>query len=234
MATIDVGARERAQTGIDTSKTKRKMTLEEFKQLPEGPPYYEFEDGELIPLHKETINGETILVSPKNRHQLLLFRLAALTDSFVMQNNLGTISMEVDLYLPDERVFIPDLIYLSAANHHLLKPEDDRIHGVPDLVVEIVSENVYRDEVRKFKVYKANGVPWYWTINAETLIIKENHFLPDGTTQLTMTDIFEEFKPQLFPGLALNLAALMGEELPAELSDASAAEMAAGNEPSSV
>ena len=37
------------------------MTLEEFRALPEGPPYYEFEEGELIPMTSPTPEHQDIL-----------------------------------------------------------------------------------------------------------------------------------------------------------------------------
>ena len=46
------------------------------------------------------------------------------------------------------------------------------------------------------------------------LTIEEYHFQPDGTTQVNVIDAGEDFQPSLFPGLTINLAALMGE-LPA-------------------
>ena len=37
-----------------TSTDMKPMTLEEFRALPEGPPYYEFEEGELVPVTSPT------------------------------------------------------------------------------------------------------------------------------------------------------------------------------------
>ena len=34
----------------ETQPVSQQMTLEEFRQIPEGPPYYEFEEGEIIPM----------------------------------------------------------------------------------------------------------------------------------------------------------------------------------------
>ncbi len=39
---------------LPLSSKQRKMSLEEFYALSEGPPYYEFEDGELIAMNRPT------------------------------------------------------------------------------------------------------------------------------------------------------------------------------------
>src|SRR5206468_7332853 len=41
-------------TTIDTPVSRRLITLEEYKSLPEGPPKFEFEKGELIPMTQAT------------------------------------------------------------------------------------------------------------------------------------------------------------------------------------
>src|SRR5688572_12596805 len=105
-----------------------KMTLEEFSQLPEGPPYFEFENGELIPM-----------VSPKSNHQDIMGTLYWTLRSHARKRKVGRAFMFVDLYLPDGRVFIPDITFLSNENAHMHDPADRKVHGAPDLVVEATS-----------------------------------------------------------------------------------------------
>ena len=40
---------------------RKRMTLEEFRALPEGPPYYQYEEGELILVALPTPEREDIL-----------------------------------------------------------------------------------------------------------------------------------------------------------------------------
>lgn len=189
---------------------QKRITLAEFVAMGEGPPYYEFEDGLLIPRNGE----ENPMSSPKNRHQLLLALLYVFLYQFVFKNKLGEISMELDVFLPDGTLYIPDITFITATGSAMLDPADDKIHGAPELVVEILSNNVRRDRVHKRNVYQRNGIRWYWIIDPNTLILEEFQFLPDGTTLSTVKDTGEDFQPAVFPGLTLNLAALMGE-LPA-------------------
>ncbi|HEX9868818.1 MAG TPA: Uma2 family endonuclease, partial [Candidatus Tectomicrobia bacterium] len=70
----------------------QRMTLEDLRALPEGPPYYEYEEGELI-----------LVASPTPEHQDIVGELSHLLRQFVRQHQLGRVVMEVDVYLPDGR-----------------------------------------------------------------------------------------------------------------------------------
>ena len=177
----------------------KRITLEEFEALPEGPPYYEFEEGEVI-----------LAASPTPEHQDIIIELAYALRQFVRQHQLGRVFMDVDVYLPDGRVYVPDLSFLSADHLHLLRPTDRKVHGSPDLVAEVTSRVPGRDRVHKFRVYYDNAVPWYWIIDSETLAIEEYHLTPQGYLRTASVAAGEEFCPQLFAGFALNLTALLG------------------------
>jgi Uma2 family endonuclease len=181
-----------------TVSTQR-MTLEQFRALPEGPPYFEFEEGELIPMP-----------SPTFEHQDIVMRLGNRLWEFVRQEKLGRVFMGVDVYLPDGRCFIPDLSFLAADRLHLVSAIDRKIDGSPDLVVEVASSQPERDREHKFAVYYNNGVPWYWIVDQETLAIEEYHATPQGYQLTARVAAGEEFGPQLFAGLRLDLAALVG------------------------
>ena len=62
----------------------------------------------------------------------------------------------------------------------------------------------------KFVGYAQNGVPWYWIIDQESLTIEEYHATPDGYLRTASIASGEEFRPQLFPELTINLAVLVG------------------------
>src|SRR5438309_7440439 len=128
----------------------QRMTLEEFKALPEGPPNFEFEEGEVIPVP-----------SPTFRHQAIVMKLGNLMLEWGEKRKLGTVAMSVDVYLPDGRCFVPDLQFISSDHSNLIDPEDQKVHGVPDLAVEVASSEPDRDRVHKLRVYYENGVPWY-------------------------------------------------------------------------
>ena len=187
---------------------QKRITLEEFIAMGEGPPYYEFEDGLLIPRHGE----EDPMTSPRTRHQRLMALLYVFIYQFVIQRNLGDVVMEVDVYFPTGKMYIPDITFLAAGGGARIDPADDKVHGVPELVIEILSANQGRDRVHKQRVYRRNGVQWYWIIDSNTLILEELHFQPDQPVTINTIGKGEDFQPAIFPGLTINLAALMGEQ----------------------
>ena len=144
----------------------QRLTLEEFQKLPEGPPYYEFEEGELI-----------LMSSPTLEHQDIVGLLFAFLHAFLRKTKLGRIVMELDVYLPDGRVYIPDLAFVAQDKISMISPIDQKIHGVPTMVAEIVSNDAARDRIRKFQVYFENGVTWYWLVT-QSLEIEEYHRMP--------------------------------------------------------
>ncbi len=191
---------------------QKRITLEEFIAMGEGPPYYEFEDGLLIPRNDE----ENPMVSPKSRHQRLMYRLTHPIDDYLISNPIGEVVMDVDVYLPDGKMYIPDITFLAANGGARIDPADDKVHGVPELVDEILSTNQGRDRVHKQRVYRRNGVTWYWIIDPNTLILEELHFQPDQPVTINTIGKGEDFQPAIFPGLTINLAKLMGEKTVSE------------------
>jgi Uma2 family endonuclease len=178
-----------------------KMTLEEFRALPEGPPDYEFEKGEVIPLPR-----------PHGQHQDILAELLGALRSHVKRHRLGRVWPEIDVELPNERSYVPDLCYLSRERQGAYSEEDGKIHGAPDLVVEIVSRSsASRDRLRKMTGYFEAGVPWYWLVDSHDLGIEEYRATPQGYLRTASVEAGDTFRPGLFPGLEINLQALLEE-----------------------
>ena len=187
--------------------TRQRMTLEEFFAIPEGPPYYEFEEGELIPT-----------VKPHGRHQEVAAALIAELRPHIMKAKLGRLWPEIEVRLPGHtRVYAPDLVFLAA--HHLdrYSDADGRIHGAPDLAVEILSPGTERrDRTTKLRAYQQAGVAWYWLVRPGDLWIEEYRLTPEGYVLAQAAPPGESFSPGLFPGLSIDLAALMGETVKTE------------------
>ena len=178
---------------------QRLWTQEEYWRLPEGPPYYELEDGELIEM-----------VRPRGRHQLIIGRLFGAIDSYLAKERLGSVWPEVAVYLSPRHVYIPDLSFLLTDNLGRFA-DDVAIAGPPDLVVEVISPSTAsRDKAHKLRVYYAAGVPWYWLVEAESLLVTEYRYTPDGYLVNQIVSPDDVFNPALFPGLALPLAELVG------------------------
>lgn len=178
----------------------QRLTLEAYKALPEGPPYYEFEEGLLIPRSSPTID-----------HQDIIDELTVILRPHIREKRLGRLFTNVDVYLPDGRVYIPDIGFLSTARQNFVNPVDRKIHGAPDLVIEVTSSDESRDRIHKFRIYHSNGVEWYWLITQETLAIEEYRWTPEGYLLVSGTVAGEVFRPQLFFGLTIDLQTLLSQ-----------------------
>lgn len=187
----------------------RPATLEDFERLPIAPPYHEFEEGEIL-----------LMASPIPEHQDIVREAGSVAFQYVRKNNLGRVFTEVDVYLPDGRVYVPDICYLTTEHLNYVSPINRKIYGAPDLCVEVVSQDEGRDRVKKFKVYLGNGVLWYWLIDPITLIIEEYRLTGDGYLRTASVAAGEAFAPGVFPGLEINLAELLGVTPPANEEDA--------------
>jgi Uma2 family endonuclease len=176
-------------------------TREAYRALPEDYPHYEWEDGELVEMPR-----------PRLRHQEVIGQIYAALMSFLRANPLGKVWPEIEVDLTETETYIPDLTFLEAG--HFDRIEDGlRIVGAPDLVVEVLSPaTAVRDRSTKLSAYQHAGVPWYWLVEADTLLISEYKNTPDGYLLTASVPPSQTFTPNLFPGFSLNLAALMGEQ----------------------
>lgn len=184
---------------------KKRWTQVEFHELPEGPPYYELEDGELIEMAR-----------PELRHQKVVTKLLLALSPYVEQNKLGEVWPEVEVDITPTNIYVPDLCFLAADHLHQIE-DGKRIVGPPDLVVELLSPSTAaRDLATKLQTYQQAGVPWYWIVVTDLLVIQEYQNTPEGYLLSQGIAPGEVFSPRLFPGLSFNLAEMMGEEVKRE------------------
>ena len=184
---------------METKSSRAKMSLGEFQALPEGPPYYEFEDGEVI-----------FMTSPHGQHQDVMVCLSFFLRTYVGEHRLGRVWAEIDVELTESKTYIPDIVYLSTEHIDRYHESDGKIHGLPNLVVEILSpSSISRDRVEKFNRYFDAGVPWYWIVDPDTLIVEEYHDEGKGYLRTEDAAADEIFRPSAFPGLELNLKELL-------------------------
>lgn len=96
--------------------------------------------------------------------------------SHVKTQKLGEVFFApIDVFLDDESVPVPDLVFVSNANKHLIT--NDGIMGAPDLVVEIISpSSIKRDRVQKLKLYKRFSIGEYWLIDPANESIEIYHY----------------------------------------------------------
>jgi Uma2 family endonuclease len=159
----------------------------------------------------EIIDGEHFASSTPNRsHQLALIHLVALLHPFVGQHQLGEVFLSpFDVLFSDFDVVQPDLVFVAKANAEIVT--EDNVQGVPDLVVEILSESTRKyDLVTKRKLYERFGVPEFWVVDPllETVAVYRH----DGSVLAKVAELSAEADEQLdsprLPGLSVSLASL--------------------------
>jgi Uma2 family endonuclease len=130
--------------------------MEVYKMLPEGTL-------------AELINGVIYMSpSPVRPHQRIVTMLSARMALFVEDNTLGEVYVApFDVYLDEHSNAVqPDIVFVSKENLSIV---EGHIHGIPDLVVEVLSEgNKSHDVVKKKELYQRFGIKEYWIIDPET------------------------------------------------------------------
>lgn len=86
---------------------------------------------------------------------------------FVKEQKAGSVIFPMhDIYLDSQNIFQPDISFFSTKHlHHL---HESGTHGVPDLIVEILSSETARYDLNEKKnAYERFDVTEYWIINPE-------------------------------------------------------------------
>jgi Uma2 family endonuclease len=127
-----------------------KVTREEYLDLEDDGFKYDMIDGVL---HMSP--------SPFFKHSDAFSEMITQFRNYFHSQSAGSALGEIDVYLPDgEDVLRPDITVILKDNYGIIK---GHIHGVPDIVVEILSDSTYkRDLGVKADRYLSNGVKEYW------------------------------------------------------------------------
>lgn len=112
----------------------------------------------------ELLDGEIVLApSPSPEHQDCVFTLGLLLRSWARANPPAYVGLSpLDVRLSEGRIVQPDLfVFLHG------RPTGPRelIRGVPDLVVEVMSDRKGYDRLTKRLIYAEAGVMEYWVID---------------------------------------------------------------------
>jgi len=145
---------------LDLFPTQGKWTEEAYFSLPETNRIIELSRGRLI-----------ITPSPTTEHQEISSRLHLLIGNFVLSNNLGKVCYSpLDVRLWPGTIRQPDIVFMSNEHKDRIA---ERYWGVPDLVMEILSESTEKqDRTEKFYEYGKAGVLEYWIVDPSAQTIE--------------------------------------------------------------
>ncbi len=159
------------------TRTEPLMTVADLEAMPENGNRYEVIEGELF-----------VSCAPSLTHQQVSMNIAFLIRSYLETNPIGLVFATPGLILTELSGVIPDIVFFR----HERKEEIvscERLVGVPDIVVEILSlgaENVRRDRVAKRQLYARHSVPEYWMADPEKRAV-EVYRLQSGSLELVKT-----------------------------------------------
>ncbi len=142
-----------------------KMTLAEYRALgPVDEGVWELADGVLYEMPPPTYD-----------HQNLIDYLVRMINNFLDNTNplMGLAVSGIGVALTERRAPTPDMVYVRAERAHLI--QGSFVEGLPDLVVEVMSQDRRRDLVMKRGWYAEAGVLEYWIIDPvnDTITILE-------------------------------------------------------------
>ena len=135
--------------------TRTRLTYQEYLKEPETMLRCEIVDGEVI-----------MSAAPNIYHQRTIRRTFRPLDHFVADHGLGEIffaPVDVIVRMEPLRVRQPDLLFISNERATII--QEDRVHGGPDLVVEILSPSNSRADVEsKLSDYARIAVRECWLV----------------------------------------------------------------------
>jgi len=173
--------------------------------LPAGLGPYRRPDYEKLPAEPrcELLFGRFhVSPSPSVLHQIVLGLLFGALNRIAEAAGSLALFAPLDVTLADHSIVQPDLIYLSPTRRTVVQ---DRLEGVPDLLVEILSPGTARrDRGEKLALYLASGVREYWIVDPverqiEFFVERNGHFavvLPTGSA----------YRSDVLPEVHLDLA----------------------------
>jgi Uma2 family endonuclease len=125
-------------------------------------------------VRRELIDGFIKLMTPapSRKHQEISFNLSGLLRNYLIHTHCKAYHAPSDVRLPADKiqkddkqihtVVQPDLYIVCD----LSKLDDRGCLGAPDLIIEIVSANNSKRDIRdKFDLYQEHGVREYWIVN---------------------------------------------------------------------
>ena len=129
-------------------------TWDDYVKLPDDGRRYEIIGGELF-----------VTAAPVFGHQYTVGRLYRLLDDWAAAHAGGVVSLApVDVVLAPDTVVQPDLLWISEPR--IQEIIGDRVTGIPDLLVEILSPSTARrDRLKKSEIYAHFGAAEYWLVD---------------------------------------------------------------------
>jgi Uma2 family endonuclease len=160
----------------------------------------------------EIIDGELIVSKqPHLEHQAVNTVIGSALHVWSRQTRLGRAFVVPGLILAAEHDVVPDVVWASHERLAQIYGPDGKLHGAPELTVEILSYgggNEQRDRELKLKLYSRIGVEEYWIADWRARTVEV--YRRDGGELRLVTTLSgdDTLTSPLLPGFALPLGDL--------------------------
>jgi Uma2 family endonuclease len=151
------------------------------------------------------------MTSPKYVHQNVLGRLYVAFYSSCAQDGVILLA-PMDVHFDEENILQPDILYIRKENKGIIR--DGYVFGVPDLVVEILSDSTARnDKTIKKATYERFGVQEYWLVDPVYRLV-DQFVLLEGEYRLLATWTEDDrINASAVPCLAIELSSIFEKEV---------------------
>lgn len=177
----------------------RKHTVHDYLMTPDGPPWYELIDGQLIEEPSPTTDHQDI--SRELAGSLWVWNRKAKAGQFWFAPS--------DVVLSEHDVLQPDLYFIQKSRLAIVR--DGRTYGPPDLVVEILSPaNARLNRLQKKAIYARHGVKEMWMIDPPGRIVHVYRFERDAGRPARTFGAGDILASPLLPGFSVPVGELFG------------------------
>ena len=171
-----------------------KLTYEQYLNDPYTFSRFDIVDGEV-----------KMSAAPNVHHQRTSRRTFIPLERFVAEQEIGEVlyaPIDVVVQRAPLQVRQPDLLFISNDRIDII--QEDRIHGGPDLVVEILSQSNTRADIEsKLADYARIAVRECWLISSEAQTVEALQLDGDQWRRLAIRGVGETVETVVLPGLEL-------------------------------
>ena len=157
----------------DEPNVKTKLTYDHYVLFPSDGMRHEIIDG------RHHMNP-----APSPWHQTASRRIQfQLYEQIELTGRGQVFNAPIDLQLSETDVVQPDILVVLNDNDIIL---ENRIHGVPELVIEILSPSNRRyDQELKRALYQQSGVPEFWIVDGDADVVEQCALNANGEYEVT-------------------------------------------------
>jgi len=180
-------------TMVDATIIHR-WTVADLEGLPDDGNRYEIIDGEL---HLTT--------APHVWHQLVVGNVSTALNIWSNQTGHGLVIPGPGVIFSPTDAVIPDVVWVRHDRFAVLLGEDGKLHGAPDLAVEVLSPgtaNEERDRVTKRQHYGHWGVREYWIVDRFARTVEIYRLAEGGLQPVVTLGASDELRSPLLPGFS--------------------------------